>query len=308
MEYCSRSGMQLTASLGIWRRNAQSAAVLIVVEIPLRMDINAAKCKACGRVFTDTINTILYRSRSDADTWKKVIENTLDFVSIDKTANAIGLSHDHVFHMRHKILAALEELQESTPMKASDVNECDETFVLESHKGSKTPEDDWRGPRRHGARAQKRGISKEYICICTCAGREGCVMAKAVNRAKPDSEELKEVYKGCFNENTLILCDGLKSYQALEDTYGCPVRDVNREDDRFFHLNHVNGFHRFIKEKYIHYRGVATRYLNRYNTLFSMIYHSNIPKQEIYRTLCMDHTQNHYFTNMVLKSVKIIVL
>ena len=66
------------------------------------------QCKDCGRTFTCTVNTILYRSRTDVDIWKEVLADTLTFVSIDKTAERLGLSHDHVFHMHHKILAAMK--------------------------------------------------------------------------------------------------------------------------------------------------------------------------------------------------------
>lgn len=34
-------------------------------------------------------------------------------------------------------------------------------------------------------------------------------------------------------------------------------------------LNNVNSFHSFIKNRYRNYRGVASKYINRYNALFS---------------------------------------
>jgi len=79
------------------------------------------------------------------------------------------------------------------PTKLSAVNECDETFVLESLKGSEMPEGYWREARKHGAKAEKRGISNAYICICTGIGREGSVVAVAHKRAKLNGPVLKEV-------------------------------------------------------------------------------------------------------------------
>jgi hypothetical protein len=46
------------------------------------------------------------------------------------------------------------------------VCELDETFVLESYKGSEIPLDFYRKPRNHGAKSSKRGLSSEQICIC----------------------------------------------------------------------------------------------------------------------------------------------
>ena len=40
----------------------------------------------------------------------------------------------------------------------------------------------------------------------------------------------------------------------------------------FYNLNTVNGFHSFIKQRYEFFRGVASKYINRYNALFLTTY------------------------------------
>ena len=56
------------------------------------------------------------------------------------------------------------------------------------------------------------------------------------------------MFKGHIKEGTLVLCDGLKSYLALEKDTGCSVKDVTKErSGKFFNLNTVNNFHSFIK-------------------------------------------------------------
>ncbi len=49
---------------------------------------------------------------------------------------------------------------------------------------------------------------------------------------------------------------------------------MNQESDdaHFVNLNTVNGFHSFIKKRYDFYRGVASKYINRYNVLFAAAY------------------------------------
>jgi len=205
--------------------------------------------KAVTKPSPRTVNTLLYHSRTGEAVWKEVLANTLGFVSIDKTAKRLGLSYNHVFHMRHKILAAMESSETENYTVLSDVKEYDETFVLENLKGREIPTGYWRGSRKHGAKAQKRGISDEYVCICTGIGRESGAVAVSVNRAKPDESELRAAFNGYLDENTLVLCDGLRSYGILNTAYGCSVKDVNLETDKYFHLNNVNGFHSaFIKE------------------------------------------------------------
>ena len=77
--------------------------------------------------------------------------------------------------MRHKILMALLELPVVADICLGDVSEFDETFVLDCYKGKKLDTGIGRKPRKHGAKALKRGISSEYLCICTGIQRKGAV-------------------------------------------------------------------------------------------------------------------------------------
>lgn len=79
-----------------------------------------------------------------------------------------------------------------------------------------------------------------------------------VNRAKSTSQEVQKVFSGRISENTLVLCDGLK-------------KTMKATGSGFYNLNTVNSLHSFIKRQYKFYRGVATKYLNRYKAL-SVLY------------------------------------
>ena len=230
-------------------------------------------CRQCGKTFVSTTHTLMAHSHQPKQVWEAVLMDTLAGDAIDYSAKQLEVSHDCVFYMRHKILLGLHGLLEETGVCLGGVSELDETFVLDSYKGGSLPEDAARPARRHGAKAQKRGISDEYVCICTGVERKGDAIAGSINRAKPSSRELGKMFKGHIKEGTLVLCDGLKSYLALEKDTGCSVKDVTEErSGKFFNLNTVNNFHSFIKSRYKFYRGVATKYLNRYNDLFSIAY------------------------------------
>lgn len=230
-------------------------------------------CRQCGKTFVSTTHTLMAHSHQPKQVWEAVLMDTLAGDAIDYSAKQLEISHDCVFYMRHKILLGLHGLLEETGVCLGGVSELDETFVLDSYKGGSLPEDAARPARRHGAKAQKRGISDEYVCICTGVERKGDAIAGSINRAKPSSRELGKMFKGHIKEGTLVLCDGLKSYLALEKDTGCSVKDVTKErSGKFFNLNTVNNFHSFIKSRYKFYRGVATKYLNRYNDLFSIAY------------------------------------
>jgi len=220
-------------------------------------------CHNCGKSYVATSKSAIEHSRSSATVWKQVISDTVDGIAIDKTAENLCLSHSTVFNMRHKILYAVEQSLIAEKVALSGVCELDETFVLESVKGRKIPEGYHRKPRKHGAVAAKRGLSDEYICLCTSVTGESKKLSMAVNRATPSKQEILEVFGDRVCEDTVVLCDGNQSYGALEDI--CTVATTKR-------INKVNGFHSFIKERLDRSRGVATVYLNRYNALFSKVY------------------------------------
>ena len=122
---------------------------------------------------------------------------------------------------------------------------------------------------------KKRVISNEYICICTGIRRGGEAYAATLNRGKPSAGELIHIFEGHIADGTLALCDGLRSYHAFPGIADCTVEDCNgrgRKDSCFYNLNTVNGFHSYIKQRYVFYRGVASKYINRYNALFSTAY------------------------------------
>ena len=231
------------------------------------------KCKGCGRTFTPETGTFIACSHQSRSVWLDFIRHTLSGMSLDYSAGCLGFCHTTAFNMRHKLLAALQDWLRDNPVILSDIVELDETFVLESLKGTKIPEGYYRKPRKHGAKALKRGISNEQIAICTGVQRSGGIVAKTVNRAKPSSQEVASVFGGHIADDTLLLTDGLRSYNILKGLSSCTVVTADeKSDDPVINLNTVNSLHSFIKRTYNHYRGVATKYLNRYNALFSVAF------------------------------------
>jgi len=185
-------------------------------------------CKACGKAFTETATSAIAHSHSGKTVWKQVIQDTVDGISLDKTARSLDLSHSTVFHMRHKILYCVEQALLDADGMLEGVHEADETYVLESVKGRKIPEEYHRKPRKHGAKASKTGLSKEYICVCTGVGADNHCMAAAVNRATPSKAEIEQVFGEKVTADTVILCDGNKQYDvpAEKCTVAPPIASI----------------------------------------------------------------------------------
>lgn len=269
-------------------------------------------CKTCGRTFVTTTHTIMSQSHSPANIWQRVISDTVHGHSIGYTAARLNLNHQTVFNMRHKILLSLQQMPEASAVVLGDVSELDETFVFECYKGKPLPETLGRKARKHGAKAQKRGISNEYICICTGIQRGSCAYALSANRAKPDAEKLAGLYKEHIVQGTLVLCDGLKSYRVLPTVAECTVKDcsgINGDKKRFYHLNTVNSFHSYIKQRYRFYCGVANKYLNRYNALFASAYRKAGTLVELLaNTLLGVNSTNYYHSNKSVKEIRLLAI
>ena len=120
-------------------------------------------CKTCVRTFVTTTNTIMSNSHFQASVWKEMIIDTLRGNAIDYSAKHLELYHQAAFDMRHKILLALQELPAAADTCLGEVSEFDETFVLDCYKGRKLEGTVKRTPRKHGAKAGKRGLSNEFV-------------------------------------------------------------------------------------------------------------------------------------------------
>ena len=67
--------------------------------------------------------------------------------------------------------------------------------------------------------------------------------------------------------------DGAAAYNRLANLLECKKVELigHKSYDRVYHLNTVNNLHSRIKEMLRQFRGVASKYLNRYLALFTII-------------------------------------
>lgn len=144
-------------------------------------------------------------------------------------------------------------------MDETYVTHCRKGRVIEGHPGKK-----------RGTPASKRGISDEKICILTAAQRLGKSIARSFNVAKPTLKDAEDFCE-CIEDKSYVFTDGLESYNKVLEEKKCNHKVLNsyKEYDEVNHLNNVNSFHSQIQEQYRVYRGVSSKYINRYNALFT---------------------------------------
>ena len=188
---------------------------------------------------------------------------------LDKTAKKIGVCHETAFNMRHKFLAFLEAMMELED-SLDELVEADETYVIESQKGTKCED---RKPGKHGAGATKRGLSHEQYCVCVATDRNYHVCAVCVNSAAPSGDDIIHALSAHRAPQSVLLCDGNTAYNKLAELLQCKKVELIGHDsyDRVHHSNTVNNQHSRIKEMLKQFRGVASKYLNRYLAVFSIM-------------------------------------
>ena len=91
-------------------------------------------CMDCKKTFTNTNNTILFKAQKDFEIWQKYIHCMIEKYSLRKTAQICGIALSTAFYWRHKILDALQNMQDEVELNG--VVEADETFMTISFKGN----------------------------------------------------------------------------------------------------------------------------------------------------------------------------
>lgn len=86
---------------------------------------------------------------------------------------------------------------------------------------------------------------------------------------RPSSQDIMQLAPH-LKEDSYAWVDGLASYHQLLNEKHCKWKELvgYKSYDPVNHLNNVNSFHNKIENAYQKYRGVATKYINRYASLF----------------------------------------
>ena len=238
----------------------------------IKKGVNTGKqryqCKGCMSVFVWDVNKLTYNSKVSMDKWQVLIHDTLCLVPLLKTAAKLDLSENTVFRMRHKFLLVLEDLVEDDVL--SGVIECDETYILESSKGTKVHD---RKPRKRQTPSTKRGLSNEQICVLVATNRLGKEICRVIDRGKPKSENITTNLEHVIKDESVMITDKLSSYNEIVTIKACIHYTLSsyKEYNNLLHLNTVNSIHSKLSNMIQQFRGVATKYLNRYCALLLFI-------------------------------------
>ena len=236
-------------------------------------------CKNCQHKFTYDSDTITSYMKISKEEFLEICMDTIFMIPIAETAKRLDRSIRCVFNNRHKFLYALEHhlIDEEYNNILSGTIEIDETYVLNSEKGSKHCS---RPPRHRGGKATTAGLSKELVCVVTTTDRNAHEKYKAVGTGAPSSDLIKDNFQNNIDSGSVIYCDGTKCYSKLADETKCKSVNLIKHSsyNKVEHINTVNHIHSVIKECISFYKNVASKYINRYLSLF--VFQRQVLKEE----------------------------
>ena len=261
-------------------------------------------CKACGRFFMPTTNTVFAYTHKYADVWEKFIEMTLGGKSLASCAGECKIAIQTAFTWRHKILNSLK-LHLNDICLSGNV-EMDETLFPISFKGNHIPggiganrtlqyfgSNNLPRPSFKRGSDNKSSAAKNKACVVcmTKNGNEGFYAAvPGVGFMKPEMLR-KTVCKHVDKENSLMIVDQYKitknfleeneyKYVSLLSNVSNNPNDHKPEVREGLHLQHVNALHHHLRLFLAKYSGVSTKYLENYVALYIWLKNVSAIKQK----------------------------
>jgi len=225
-------------------------------------DLQRWRCLACGRSYNALTGTSLAHLRHK-EHWLAYLQCLLESRTVRASAEAVQVHRTTSFRWRHRMVAGFIR---ERPAQLAGMVEADETYLLESQKGSRTLT---RPARRRGGVASHRGIGRDHDCLLVACQRQGGTRDFHCGRGPVTHRQLEGCLTPVLAPGSLLISDSAAAYRAFARENGISHEAVNlRAGVRArgaIHLNHVNGWHSRFKRWLARFHGVASRYLIHYS-------------------------------------------
>lgn len=217
------------------------------------------RCRSCKTTFNALTKTPLayLKKRGKLAAYGQAM---VDGLSLRKAAKRVGINLTTAFDWRHRLLKRPAAMK---PKTLDGVVEADETYVLESRKGSRKL---GRKPRKRGGKAAKRGLSDEQIPVMVARDRSGATMTEVL----PDvtTSSIANVLDPVVAKDAALVSDGAKAYRAFANATNrlhiALVASAGEHTWGIYHIQHVNAYTSGLKSWMARFKGVATKFLPNY--------------------------------------------
>ncbi len=141
-------------------------------------------------------------------------------MSIQRSAQQVGIRVPTAFYWRHKILSGLRQLPKPN---LTGIVEADETFFLESQKGSRHLT---RAARYSGGKAALRVISHYQVSVLVARDRQEGTVSEVTGFGHVTAKQLQGAMNGCV-QNCIPCTDAASAYGAFTRTNKIPLQILN---------------------------------------------------------------------------------
>jgi transposase-like protein len=219
------------------------------------------RCLDCGRTFNALTHTPLAFLRR-RERWLPYLQCMLDSRTVRAAATHAGIHRNTGFRWRHRFLMRTKH---DRPGILRGIVEADETYLLESQKGSRHLN---RPARRRGGVAGRRGINQEHVCILVARDRGGATRDWVTGRGPVTHALLHICLPPVLARDVILVSDGARAYRTFTAAEGLAHEALNvRAGIRArgpFHIQNVNNYHSRFKGWLARFLGVASHYLPNY--------------------------------------------
>ena len=220
------------------------------------------RCLGCGRSHNALTKTPLARLRKK-ECWLPYLQCVLESRTIRDAARAVHVHRTTSFRWRHRFVPGA---MRDRPPALSAIVEADETYRLESQKGSRRLT---RRPRKRGGVAKRRGINREHDCLLIARDRNGRTLDFHTGQGQVTAAQLHEHLKPVLADDVLLISDSAAAYRHFAAQAGITHEAVNVQTGErvrgAIHVQNVNAWHSRFKSWLVRFRGVASRYLINYS-------------------------------------------
>jgi transposase-like protein len=219
------------------------------------------RCRECQRSFNALTNTPLaFLRRRDA--WLPYLQSMLDSRTVRAAATCTGIHRNTSFRWRHRFLT---EARNDRPGQLKHIVEADETYLLESQKGSRHLT---RPARRRGGVAHTRGITNEHDCLLVARQRGGGTCDWVAGRGQITAAKLQRWLHPALASSAVLVSDGAAAYHSFAAVTGIRHEAINVQAGirvrGIYHVQGVNAYHSRLHQWLRTFLGVASRYLVNY--------------------------------------------
>lgn len=224
------------------------------------------RCGGCKKTFSDTTQSIVYKTKYTYEQWLKFIHCELNNYSLKHSAAYCEISQTTAFSWRHKVYEAISIVKKRIIL--SGEIEIDATFMPINLKGTKKG----KMPRASKKRTSSayRGVSHHKVCIFSAVDDKDRMFFEIVGLGHETNKMVKKI-KGKIKECRTLVSDGSWTFQTLAKDLNSKsemVKSGTYKNENRYNLSTINGLHSELKTDLKKRRGVSIRHLQGYLDMF----------------------------------------